>query len=165
MVHNTDMRSEDYENLRTVPRPSHSDYTGGLRYRGFNDIRGGGHFSGRLTAPLVFAGALWQRLPEKTAQCRNRIPYPSRRRCRATGPSILVNLSRDLLLRLREETLPLIDHEAEDKIKETWSRPEKTWIPWGVIECAVLGAAAGLGKPHISDAESRISSMLYSVPA
>lgn len=165
MVHNTDVRSRDYENLRAVPRPSHSDYTGSIRYRGFNDIRGGGHFSGRLTAPLVFAGAL----------CKD---FLKKRHGVVIGSHILsvgdvgdrsfdpVNLSPDLLLRLQEEALPLIDREAESRIKETVEQAKKDLDSvGGVIECAVLGAAAGLGSPMFQNVESRIASLLYSVPA
>ena len=57
LIQNTNTRSGDYSNLRTTPRPSHSDYAAAVRYGGFNDIAGGGHFSGRLTAPLCYAGA------------------------------------------------------------------------------------------------------------
>ena len=58
VIRNTNQRSNDYAELAAQPRPGHADYTGMLRYDSCNDPRGGGHFSGRLTAPLVFAGAL-----------------------------------------------------------------------------------------------------------
>ncbi len=58
VIYNSDQHSKDYDNLKTPARPGHADYTGFVRYNGFNDYRGGGHFSGRLTAPIVFAGAI-----------------------------------------------------------------------------------------------------------
>ena len=64
-IQNTDTRSKDYSNLARLPRPGHADYTGAMRYRGFNDVRGGGHFSGRLTAPLCFAGAVCGQILER----------------------------------------------------------------------------------------------------
>ena len=65
VIENTNTRSGDYGNLMTVPRPGHGDYSGYIRYNGFNDIRGGGHFSGRLTAPIVFAGSVCRQILEK----------------------------------------------------------------------------------------------------
>ena len=64
-IQNTDTRSQDYSNISKLARPGHADYTGAVRYKGFNDVRGGGHFSGRLTAPLVFAGAVCAQILER----------------------------------------------------------------------------------------------------
>ncbi len=165
MIMNTDTRSRDYENLKTVPRPSHSDYTGQMRYRGCNDVRGGGHFSGRLTAPLVFAGALCKYYLRK-----NHNVEIGSHLYRVGGVADLpfdpVNTDRELLKRLQQETLPLLDHEAEEKIRETveTARKELDSIG-GVIECAVTGMSAGIGSPIFQNVESRIASILYSVPA
>ncbi|MDD3705731.1 MAG: chorismate synthase, partial [Clostridiaceae bacterium] len=64
IIYNTNKKTEDYSELENTMRPSHGDYTGYVKYGGFNDYRGGGHFSGRLTAPLVFAGAICKQLLE-----------------------------------------------------------------------------------------------------
>ncbi len=165
MIQNTDTHSKDYENLRTVPRPSHSDYTGKLRYRGHNDIRGGGHFSGRLTAPIVFAGALCKDFLRK----RHGIEIGSH--IYRVGevwdrPFDQVNTDRELLVGLQNQALPLLDGSAEEKIRETVERAKKELDSvGGVIECAVVGAAAGIGSPMFQNVESRIASLLYSVPA
>ncbi|HVI39613.1 MAG TPA: chorismate synthase [Anaerovoracaceae bacterium] len=165
MIPNTDTHSKDYENLRTVPRPSHSDYTGQLRYQGHNDIRGGGHFSGRLTAPIVYAGALCKDFLKKNHNME--IGSHIYRVGEITDQSFdLTSISREVLFGLQQETLPLLNREVEEKIKETveLARKELDSVG-GIIECAVVGVAAGLGSPMFQNVESRIASILYSVPA
>lgn len=165
MIPNTDTHSKDYENLRSVPRPGHSDYTGKLRYRGHNDLRGGGHFSGRLTAPLVFAGALCKDFLRKKHQVEigSHLYKVGTVEDRPFDP---VRVDRDLLIRLRGETLPLIDHSVEDQISELVDKVRRELDSiGGVIECAVVGASAGIGSPMFQNVESRIASVLYSVPA
>ena len=165
MIQNTDTHSKDYENLRAVPRPSHSDYTGQVRYRGQNDIRGGGHFSGRLTAPLVFAGALCKDFLKKIHNVE--IGSHLYRIGDITDQGFdLTLVSRDLLAGLQKKTIPVLNSEIEEKIKETvdLTRKELDSVG-GIIECAVVGAASGIGSPIFQNVESRIASMLYSVPA
>lgn len=165
MIPNNDTHSKDYENLRTVPRPSHSDYTGQLRYQGHNDIRGGGHFSGRLTAPLVYAGALCKDFLRKNHNVEIGSHLYSVGGV-ADQPFDPVSTDQELLSRLQLETLPLIDHEVEEKIIETVEQARKELDSvGGIIECAVVGAVAGIGSPIFQNVESRIASILYSVPA
>lgn len=165
MIPNNDTHSKDYENLRTVPRPSHSDYTGQLRYRGYNDIRGGGHFSGRLTAPIVFAGALCKDFLRKNhnIEIGSHIYSVGKAADRPFDP---VNTDRELLARLQQEALPLLNHDVQEEIRETVEQARKELDSvGGIIECAVVGASAGIGSPMFQNVESRIASMLYSVPA
>lgn len=165
MIMNTDTHSSDYENLRTVPRPSHSDYTGQIRYRGNNDIRGGGHFSGRLTAPLVFAGALCKDYLRKYHNVEIGSHLYS---VGGTSdlPFDLINTDRELLIRLQQDSLPLLNHDVEGKIRETVETARKELDSvGGVIECAVVGASAGIGSPMFQNVESRIASILYGIPS
>lgn len=165
MIQNTDTRSKDYESLRTVPRPSHSDYTGQLRYGGQNDIRGGGHFSGRLTAPLVFAGALCKDFLKKN----HNIEIGSHIYRVGDVSDLTFDLSlvsRELLAELQQKTIPVLHQETEEKIMETVDLARKDLDSvGGIVECAVVGAEAGIGSPIFQNVESRIASMLYSVPA
>ncbi len=165
MIQNTDTRSKDYESLRTVPRPSHSDYTGQLRYRGQNDIRGGGHFSGRLTAPLVFAGALCKEFLRKN----HNIVIGSHiyRVGEIQDQSFdLVSVSSELLSGLQEDPFPVLNRDVEEKMKEAVELARKDLDSvGGIIECAVVGSESGIGSPMFQTVESRIASILYSVPA
>lgn len=139
VIDNTDTRSKDYTGLLTTPRPGHADYTGSVRYGGFNDPRGGGHFSGRLTAPLVFAGAvaklmLRERGISVTAHISNVAGIP------APTPEQL-------------EAAVLAAKADGDSVG-------------GCIACRVDGLPAGLGAPDFGcNAEGIFSQYLFAVPA
>lgn len=165
MIQNTDTHSKDYENLRTVPRPSHSDYTGQIRYRGQNDIRGGGHFSGRLTAPLVFAGALCKDFLRKNHQVE--IGSHLYRIGEIEDKSFdFTSVDKELLSRLQKETIPVLNEAVKDKMKEAVDAAKKELDSvGGIIECAAAGIVPGIGSPMFQNVESRIASILYSVPA
>ena len=165
MIRNTDTHSKDYESLRTVPRPSHSDYTGQLRYDGQNDIRGGGHFSGRLTAPLVFAGALCKDFLRKNYNMEIG-SHIYRIGEILDQPFDLTSVSRELLSELQKKSFPVLNMEAEEKMKDTVELARKDLDSvGGIIECAVVGAESGIGSPMFQNVESRIASILYGVPA
>lgn len=165
VIENTSQRSRDYENLRIMPRPGHADYTAAIKYGGCNDVRGGGHFSGRLTAPLVFAGAVAQQL-----LARRKITIGSHVVSVSSGkadePFDPVNLSPDLLNRLNQEYFPVIDPEAKASMREEIekARKEKDSVG-GIVECAVLGMPAGAGEPMFGGAENLFASILFGIPA
>ena len=165
VIRNTDTRSGDYENLRSVPRPSHSEYTGKLRYNGFNDIRGGGHFSGRLTAPLVFAGALCKDYlrTSHSVEIGSHIYQVGEVKDSAFD---LVSISKQQLRELQQSAFPVLDSESEHRMKETVDQARRNLDSvGGIIECGVAGVPAGLGSPMFRNVESRIASILYGVPA
>lgn len=164
MIANTDTRSKDYQSLVRQPRPGHADYTGMIRFHGFNDPRGGGHFSGRLTAPLVFAGALCQLfLREKQITIGAHIQSIAQIQDTAFDD---VAVSSAELLALREQEYPVINPRALQAMLAAIedARMDCDSVG-GVIECAAVGLPAGLGSPMLDTVESRLSSLLFSVPA
>jgi chorismate synthase len=164
MIRNLDTRSDDYEEIRDKPRPGHSDYPAFVRYGGFNDYRGGGHFSGRLTAPLVFAGALIKQI--------------LRRRGISIGAHILrvrdvkddsfaaAALSAELFDSLAAEYMPVLNPAIRPAMEAAVSAAQAAGDSvGGIVECAALGLEPGLGAPFFDSVESTLAGLLFAVPA
>lgn len=164
IIRNGDTRSKDYSKLKATIRPGHADYTGKIRYNGFNDYRGGGHFSGRITAPLVFAGAICKQvLHNKGIDIVAHVKSIGN----ISDKSFLDGeFTEDLLNGLKGKELPLINPSLEDSMREEIlnARKAKDSIG-GTIECAVLGIDAGVGNPFFDSVESTLAHLIFSVPA
>lgn len=163
-ISNTDTKSADYRNLMTIPRPGHADYPAYLRYRGGNDVRGGGHFSGRLTAPIVYAGALCKQLLEqKNIRIGSHILRIGTAQDTSLDP---LTIDESQLNEMLQKQLPVIDDKAVESMKnEIESARLSCDSIGGIIECAATGVKAGLGDPMFRGIEQRLSSILFSVPA
>lgn len=164
VIENTNTKSGDYSNLLNAPRPGHSDYTAFVKYGGNNDIRGGGHFSGRLTAPIVFAGSvLRQILEEKGIRIAAHINSIYNVKDKAFDP---VNTDSGLMERLSTSTFPLIDESVEEKMREEVEKARMNLDSvGGTIECIVTGLPVGLGGPLFEGIEGEISKAMFGVPA
>lgn len=164
MIENTNTRSGDYAQLRTRMRPGHADYAGQVKYGGFNDPRGGGHFSGRLTAPLVFAGAIArQLLAAKGVTIGAHIAAIGGVADTALDP---VHVNQETLDALSAMRFPLLNtaREADMRAAVEAARMEGDSVG-GVVECAAVGVPAGIGSPFFGSVESIVSQLLFSVPA
>lgn len=163
-IENTNTKSGDYSNLMTVPRPSHSDYPAYVKYGGKNDIRGGGHFSGRLTAPLVFAGAVAKQILLKKGICVG--AHISRIGSVWDDRFDYNDITVDLLERLTSGSFPVINTDAEEAMRaEIESYRMNRDSIGGVIECAAIGMPVGVGGNMFDTVESRLASILYGIPA
>lgn len=164
MIANSDQHSQDYNNLSKLARPGHADYTGALRYRGFNDIRGGGHFSGRLTAPLCFAGAVAGQILEK------RGIYVGAHIAEIHGITDKsfdpVNTTRSDILEIREKDFPvIIDVQGNEMRKEILNARENRDSVGGIIECIAVNVPAGIGSPIFDGLENTIAQLVFGIPA
>lgn len=139
VIENTDTRSRDYAKLKDLPRPGHADYAGHVRYEGCNDYRGGGHFSGRLTAPLVFAGALAKLILREKG---------------VTVSAVISNVGGT-------------ENPAPEQVEEiVLAAKGDLDSVGGAIRCTVEGLPAGLGAPDYGrNVEGIFSQQLYAVPA
>lgn len=161
LIQNADQHSKDYSNLRDVPRPGHADYTAAVKFSGENDIRGGGQFSGRLTAPLCFAGALaMQLLQEQGIRVKARVKAIAGIE---DGP---VDLAKPELDAISSGVLPCVDADAAARMAEAveLARSEGDSVG-GVVECFATGVPAGLGEPMFDGVENRLARALFGIPA
>lgn len=164
VIFNQDQHSSDYGNISHIARPAHADYTGYLRYNGANDPRGGGHFSGRITAPLCFAGAV----------CAQILKH----RSITTGAHILsvkdvfdksfdpMTVSAEQLEAVKQRSFPVVSDEAEKQMRDiiNAARTELDSVG-GVVECAAVGFPAGVGSPMMDGLENTIARLIFAIPA
>ena len=161
LIPNRDVKSGDYVNLTNTPRPGHADWTGRVKYKGFNDPRGGGHFSGRLTAPLVAAGAIFQAaLRERGVRLGTHMA-----RCAGIADRPFGDLAADLEA-LDRAAFPVLDPEKGEAMRAAVLAAAAAGdSAGGVLETAVLGLPAGLGAPWFDTAEGLLAHALFSIPA
>ena len=160
VIYNKNARSGDYANLKDCPRPGHADYTAQVKYGGFQDTAGGGHFSGRLTAPLCIAGGLCKQWLEKTG-------------IRIGAHILAIGECGDTYFDPMDPELETVGHDfpvlnpdsgeaMRALITEARSAGDSVG---GIIECAVTGLPAGIGEPIFGGVESRIAQIVYGIPA
>ena len=146
VIRNADMHSKDYGKLKDLMRPGHADYPGCIRYNGFNDYRGGGHFSGRITAPLVFAGAVCKQVLE--AKGINIGAHVKSIGNIEDKSFYDVELNKKMLEDLKIKELPVLIPEKEEEMRNAILKAKKEQDSvGGTIECTVLGIDAGIGNP------------------
>ncbi|MBO5410485.1 MAG: chorismate synthase [Clostridia bacterium] len=164
IIENSNTRSADYDKLRFLPRPAHSDYAAFMKHNGFNDIRGGGNFSGRLTAPLCFAGAVcMQALESKGISIGAHVASIGKVDGMRFDP-VAVN-SADFEA-VKAKAFPVINDEKGEEMKAAIINAKKNADSiGGTIECAVLGVKAGIGEPIFDGIENRISAAVFGIPA
>ena len=165
LIPNRAQNSADYQALRNIARPGHGDYAQQQKYHGFQDARGGGHGSGRITAPIVAAaGLLLPALEQKQICIRSHILRCggiSDRRFSAREAEL-----REEMQRLKEQPFPVLEEEARSAMRAEILRAgaEKDSVG-GVLETAICGLPAGLGEPWFDSVEGMLAHGLYSIPA
>lgn len=164
IIRSTNQRSSDYSNLSFVPRPSHADFAARMKYGEAVDLRGGGHFSGRLTAPLCIVGGIClQYLKQRGISVFAHI-YSIGGIADRPFDSVTVGKDDRELLHTRTD-FPVLDEQAGKQMRTLIEevRADGDSIG-GVVECAVTGLAAGLGEHMFDGVENRLSSLVFAVP-
>ena len=161
VIYNENQNSADYENVMDTPRPSHADYSAYIKYDGFNDVSGGGHFSGRLTAPLCFAGAVCMQILEDMGV---EIQAHVQKIKNVYDDKIdFVNIGR---WDTTSKEFPVINDEKGNlMMAEIEKARENGDSVGGVIECAVTGVKAGFGEPVFDGIENMLAKNIFGIPA
>ena len=156
IIRNTDTRSQDYDNLKRIPRPGHADYTAQVKYDGNQDSAGGGHFSGRLTAPLCIAGGICKQiLAREGIRIIAKIDSIG-------GVSDYGEITEDIAFKGFPVADDVQGRRMLERIAEAKADGDSVG---GIVECAVYGLPAGLGDPMFSGMENRIAQIVFGIPA
>ena len=159
LIWNRDIDSSEYERARFLPRPGHADYTAFMKYGGFNDFRGGGRFSGRITAPLVMAGALAKKL-------LNLVDIEVLAHTIAIGGIKAQPKGLDEIRQVDRNPLKCADTEAAEEMLKVIERAKKEGDSvGGIIEGTALKVPAGLGEPVFGTLEGELAKALFAIPA
>ena len=161
LIKNANKRSSDYGEAMDVPRPGHADFTAREKYHGFEDHRGGGHFSGRITAVLVAAGAiLGSALEEKGIKIGSHITE-----LHGAFDRTFDNIEEDIGL-VNKKLFPTLTEEAEERMKKEIEKAKSLGDSvGGILESGIIGLPSGLGEPWFDSMESMLSHGLFSIPA
>ena len=164
VIENTNTRSKDYEELRDKPRPAHADFTAQVKYGGHQDVRGGGHFSGRLTAPLCFAGALaLQLLEERGVTVAAHIGQIGG--VQDEMPDFAA-VDRETLTALLARPFPAFREDAGVAMRQEIERARMDADSvGGLVRCFAVGLPAGVGEPMFEGVENRLAGALFGIPA
>ena len=163
VIENGDQHSSDYSELRDKPRPGHADYTAYVKWRDQADMRGGGHFSGRLTAPLCIAGGIARQILARrgvyvgahlwSVGTERDAPFPLRP-------------TKELFETVAAKPFPVLDDQAGERMQSLILEARQNLDSvGGVIECAAVGLPAGLGDPMFGGVENRLAAALFGIPA
>lgn len=163
VIENSDQHSTDYAGLTDTPRPGHADYTAGVKWAGHADMRGGGHFSGRLTAPLCIAGGIAKQILARrgifvgahlsSVGTEDDVPFP-------------LHPTAGLFSEVAAKPFPVLDDSAGERMQALILEARQSLDSvGGVVECAAIGLPAGLGAPMFDGVENRLAAALFGIPA
>ena len=162
IIRNTNKRSQDYSNLKDCPRPGHADFTAQMKYKGFQDVAGGGHFSGRLTAPLCIAGGLCK---QWLSNMGIRIGAHIVAIGGIVDEPVYLDWARPNLDAIGAD-FPVLNPECGIKMQEAIAKAKADGDSLGgLVECIVTGLPAGVGEPIFGGMESKIAQIVYGIPA
>ncbi len=162
ICYNKDAKSEDYKEINAYYRPSHADFSAEARYKGHSDPRGGGHFSGRLTAPMVFAGAI-----ASLALNKYKIAiYSHIKKIKNIVDKDIAKASQTELANIAKKGLPVLDDTIIPILYDLFAEYKAHQDSLGgVVETVIKNVQAGIGDTHAQSLESKLASSLFAIPA
>ena len=163
IIRNSDQHSKDYAELADKPRPGHADYTAWVKWKGHADMRGGGHFSGRLTAPLCIAGGIAKQILARRGIYVGAHLYSVGNYLDAPLPDCP---APELFEAVAAKPFPVLNDKNGDLMQKLIERARQELDSvGGVVECAAIGVPAGLGDPMFDGIENRLAAALFGIPA